>query len=135
MKDDNQARVLLVEPNNAIREWIADILTNAGFQIELSPQDGDPVAFAEQIRPQAIVAGIQVRTRSGSPLVDDLQKNPRTADIPVVLYRIPKRSGTAPATSNGSREILDLPRDFPILADAVARAIGEPPPSTPSSIP
>ena len=133
MNDESRATVLLIERDPDVSAMFTDILRDAGFQVEQLPENAEPVAFAEQMRPNVIALGVWPEPFLDAPIAADLQKNPETADIPVVVYSAFGRPVIANATASNIRAILDLSRKPISLPAAVARALGEPPSSTPSS--
>lgn len=123
------ARVLLVEPNPALRELNETILQEAGCTVETPPDGVDAVAFAMQSHPQGIVLGIHYNAPQGEHILDQLQANPTTRDIPVVVTATTAQIAAHARATPIARYTIVEPYDIQQLENAVCRALKNPPPA------
>ena len=72
-------RALLIEPNPALRELDALILSEAGYHVDELPDQADPLACTEQTKPQVIVVGIRFQNPDDWQIIDRLQSAPKPA--------------------------------------------------------
>jgi DNA-binding response OmpR family regulator len=88
-----QPLIAIVEDDREMREWLADIMRAAKFQVSLAPNGLRLVSALQIDRPDLIVLDVNLSWIDGFELCRALKKNPTFADIPVVFL-----SGrTAPA--------------------------------------
>lgn len=114
--------VLLVEWDPDIRELDDLILTEAGYRVTTAPPGVDPVEFAAQASPDAIVVRIRPTERESWRILDSLQVSPRTARF----------------RSSWSRRPSALPpprRRRPMRATRSSRRSTSPPSKPPSAMP
>lgn len=123
------ARVLLVEQNPALRDLNETILEEAGCAVEMPPDGVDAVAFAEQSHPQGIVLGIHYNAPQGEHILDQLQANPTTRDIPVVVTATTAQLAAQARATPLARYTIVEPYDIQQLENAVCRALNNPPPA------
>jgi len=120
-------KVLVIEPDLDVREMIADLFSLTDYHVEPLPEEGDAVAFSERIRPKVIMIGIRPTIPEDRQIVEDLQGNPRTRAIPVVVTSTSEKVVAEAADCANVRETLVAPYDLTTLEQAVATALGEQP--------
>lgn len=79
------ARVLIADDNTDMREYLARLLTGAGYEVETV---GDGQQALETIRatmPDLVVSDVMMPLLDGLALVSTLRADPRTAAVPVLL--------------------------------------------------
>lgn len=123
-------RILLLESDPDIRELNQVLLEEAGYLVDTCPARADPVEYAEQTGPKAIVLGIRPGTNQDWDILDRLQANPRTQAIPVVvvstLEHLAAEAKAAPAASS----VVVAPFDIQAFDVAIADALKSPPASS-----
>ena len=124
---EEPAKVLLVESEPALRELEDQVLSDAGYQVQVLPEHGDPVAFADQTSPQVIVISIGPTVPDDWQIIDRLQSNPKTRAIPIVVISTSRRRAANAAASTNVSETVVAPFDIDSLETAVAAALGKPP--------
>lgn len=122
-------RVLLIESDPALRELNETILQEAGYTVETPPEGGDVLAFVEQTHPQVIVLGIQGNSDRSWHILDQLQANPHTRDIPVVVVSTSSRLAAQAKASPQAQQAVVGPYNIWDLETAVANALHHPPPA------
>src|SRR5262249_5833233 len=78
--------------------------------------------------PDVIVLSVGPTEASGPDLVDRFRSDERTAKIPLVVISSTEQSAVQAQASSNVRETVVMPYDIDALRDAVARALGNPPP-------
>lgn len=120
--------VLLLGLDPDLRELNELILADAGYRTEEVPAESDPVDFASRTQPDVIVAGVPPLPLDQT-VIDLLRANPTTRQIPVCVIATGERSAAASNAAPNVRDCVVAPYDAGALEDAVARALGNPPPS------
>jgi DNA-binding response OmpR family regulator len=77
--------VAVVEDEREMREWLADTLRAAGYQVAVAPNGLRLVAALQIDRPDLIVLDVNLSWIDGFELCRALKKNPAYSDIPVVF--------------------------------------------------
>jgi DNA-binding response OmpR family regulator len=80
-----QPLIAIVEDDREMREWLADIMRAAKFQVSLAPNGLRLVSALQIDRPDLIVLDVNLSWIDGFELCRALKKNPTFADIPVVF--------------------------------------------------
>jgi CheY-like chemotaxis protein len=109
--------VLLVEDDAALRELMAEILTDEGYAV-LEAKDGrHGLRLAQEHMPSLILADQVLPAMSGIELLERLRASRATRSIPVVLV-----SGRpADGGSLQPDEVIDKPFDLDVLLSHVER--------------
>jgi PAS domain S-box-containing protein len=95
-------RVLHIEDNLANLELVEQVLTRSGVVELLAAMSGSlGIELAREHRPHLILLDLHLPDMSGTELLDILQADPRTAEIPVVVV-------TADATPSQIQRLRDI---------------------------
>jgi CheY-like chemotaxis protein len=112
------ARVLVIDDEPDVRWLIRMSLERAGHEV-LAAEDGlRGIALAQKQRPEIIVLDLMMPVMDGYAVLAELAKDPRTADVPVVVLSaraIPDEAERA--TGAGARLFLEKPFDPDALTD------------------
>jgi DNA-binding response OmpR family regulator len=79
-------RILVVDDNVDILHLVALILKNNGFEVLASPKGDDVLANTENFLPQVILLDVFLSGHDGRAICRELKGNPRTKDIPVIMF-------------------------------------------------
>lgn len=114
--------VLIVEDDRDFSEIIATLLQDAGYRTRAIADGQQVVAFARQLKPDAITLDINLPRADGWSVLNQLKADPETAAIPVIIVSIVdnKRFGY----SLGANEYLVKPVEREQLLGALHRVIG-----------
>ncbi|HEX5417251.1 MAG TPA: hypothetical protein VFZ25_16420 [Chloroflexota bacterium] len=131
--NQSPSRILVIEPNPDLRELEETILSDDGYRVETPPDESDPVETAARSAPDVIVLGISgTNAPRDWQILDQLQANPRTRTIPVVIISTSEHTAAAaqatPVVGSVGRTIV-APYNINALEDAVAHALKNPPPA------
>lgn len=77
--------VAVVDDDREVREWLADTLAVAGYQVVLAANGLRLVSALQVDRPDLILLDVNMSWIDGFELCRALKKNPLWADIPVVF--------------------------------------------------
>jgi CheY-like chemotaxis protein len=95
-------RILHIEDNLANLELVEQVLTRSGVVELLAAMSGSlGLELAREHRPHLILLDLHLPDMSGTELLDRLQADPRTAEIPVVVV-------TADATPSQIQRLRDI---------------------------
>jgi DNA-binding response OmpR family regulator len=79
-------RILVVDDNLDILHLVEIILKNNGFEVLSSPKGDDVLAKTEDFSPQVILLDVFLSGHDGREICRQLKENPRTKDIPVIMF-------------------------------------------------
>jgi CheY-like chemotaxis protein len=79
------AVALVVDDSMLIRYTVCRHLEQRGFTVESATNGVEALVILERVHPDVIVTDIQMPKMSGSELITELKKNPKTADIPIII--------------------------------------------------
>jgi len=77
--------VAVVDDDREVREWLADTLKHAGYQVALAANGLRLVSALQVDRPDLILLDVNMSWIDGFELCRALKKNPLWADIPAVF--------------------------------------------------
>ncbi len=127
------ARILIVDDEDANIEILQRILTRAGFaRIETTNDSREVSALYIEHRPDLILLDLHLPDISGKDVLRDLRADPRTATTPVVIL-------SADATTDqpqrliarGATDYLTKPFNIPRILHMIDHLELTPPPQTP----
>lgn len=84
MREDRN-RVLVIDDDANLRTLLKLLFEHRGFEVLLAPDGEIGMALAEGSRPDVILLDVAMPYRNGLEVYLDLQNNPRTAEIPVIV--------------------------------------------------
>ena len=79
------AVALVVDDSMLIRYTVCRHLEERGFTVESATNGIEALAILERVHPDVIVTDMQMPRMSGSELITELKKNPKTAGIPIII--------------------------------------------------
>ncbi|MEU4877098.1 SpoIIE family protein phosphatase [Streptomyces sp. NPDC021608] len=79
------ARLLVADDNADMREYLARILTAAGYEVEAVGDGAEALDAARRRTPDLVVSDVMMPRLGGLELVGRLRADTRTASVPVVL--------------------------------------------------
>ena len=83
--NSNQARVLVVDDELAIREMIQFSLRRAGMQVDIAGDAREALSIISERKPDIILMDWMMPGVSGLDLTRRLRREPVTADIPIIM--------------------------------------------------
>lgn len=79
------AVALVVDDSMLIRYTVCRHLEQRGFTVESATNGVEALVILERVHPDVIVTDMQMPKMSGSELITELKKNPKTTDIPIII--------------------------------------------------
>jgi CheY-like chemotaxis protein len=76
---------LVVDDSMLIRYTVCRSLEERGFIVESATNGLEALQILERVIPDVMVTDMQMPKMSGSELITELKKNPRTAGIPIII--------------------------------------------------
>src|ERR1700683_1229110 len=76
---------LVVDDSMLIRYTVCRFLEERGFGVESATNGAEALEILERVHPDLIFTDMQMPKMSGTELITALKKNPRTADIPIII--------------------------------------------------
>lgn len=77
--------ILVVEDDYNLSHNIVDVLENSGYDVELAANGFDGLNIALQILPDLILCDVMMPQMDGYELLEQLNKNPKTSNIPFIF--------------------------------------------------
>jgi len=118
------ARVLVIDDEQDVRWLIRVSLERAGHEVLVAEDGLRGVAIAMKQHPEAIVLDLMMPVMDGYGVLAELAKDPRTADVPVLVLSaraIPDEADRA--TQAGARRFLEKPFDPDDLVRELAEVL------------
>ena len=112
------ARVLVVEDNNDLRSLLADVLTDAGFEVTAVANGVEALELLHAWQPEAIVLDLMMPVMDGPTFLRERRRVPGLSSVPVLVltahpYHYRVLDGLGPTA------VLRKPYDVDELIDAV----------------
>jgi len=85
MKGSRQYHVLVVDDDSAIRNLHTDLLTGAGYEVEVAPDGAEALGRVEVRLPDLVLLDLDMPRVTGYEVCRRLKADPRTRFIPVVI--------------------------------------------------
>jgi len=85
MNQENPIRVLVVDDEEDVRDYLRRALADAGFDVETAVDGLDAMAKVRQHPPDAISLDLVMPRHSGARFYRDLQHDARLSKIPVLI--------------------------------------------------
>jgi CheY-like chemotaxis protein len=79
------AVALVVDDSMLIRYTVCRFLEERGFAVESATNGVEALQILERVRPELIVADMQMPKMNGSQLITELKKKPETSGIPIII--------------------------------------------------
>jgi twitching motility two-component system response regulator PilH len=76
---------LVVDDSMLIRYTVCRSLEERGFTVEAATNGIEALQILERVQPDLIVTDMQMPKMSGSELITELKKNPKTSAIPIII--------------------------------------------------
>ena len=76
---------LVVDDSMLIRYTVCRSLEERGFAVESATNGVEALQILQRLQPDLIVTDMQMPKMSGSELITALKKNPKTANIPIII--------------------------------------------------
>ncbi|MDR4516336.1 MAG: Hpt domain-containing protein [Nitrosomonas sp.] len=109
-KDESKATILIVDDSLTVRKVTSRLLDREGYKILTAKQGLEAMDIIAEIKPDIILADLEMPKMNGFELIQKIRSNPDTADIPIIVIT----SRTAEkhrkmATEFGANEFLGKP--------------------------
>lgn len=122
----NSHLVLIAHDSDVIRKMIGDVLTDAGFRVEMAADGTEALKKAIEQRPQGMVLDVGLPGIYGFEICERLKGNPDTKSIKIVLlssvYDM-RRYKRTPANLYGADDYIEKHHIPDFLADKLQRLI------------
>lgn len=83
--DKKMKKILFIEDESALQRAVSSVLTDQGYKM-FSAMDGEMgILFARKELPDLILLDLIIPKKDGFAVLDELKKEPATANIPVIV--------------------------------------------------
>jgi DNA-binding response OmpR family regulator len=120
------SRILVIDDNHSVRNAIALMLSSRGFEVIEAESGEMGIALARTTVPALILSDIRMPNMDGFAVFEDLQRDPATANIPVLFMTGWADFSKVVGLLNRGIRVLQKPFGMEVLMDAVCDCIGEP---------
>jgi CheY-like chemotaxis protein len=130
--DEPKHRVLVVESDIETADLLADLMENAGYDVEVATEGNYALTLTDRFEPEVILLGLDMPGMNGYEVTQVLRNEPRFAQrfrftrlfyITQKEHMISKRFDVLPGTPMS--DYIFKPIDIPELLDKIQRALGE----------
>lgn len=112
------SRALVVEGNVGAAQRMKRYLEGAGCEVEVASDAADALRQIAVQRPDLMVVDLELPDRTGWELMSEIQSDPDTADLPVVMVSLDNDDGPI---SLGSLNVLEKPVRKEVLFEVLQR--------------
>jgi CheY-like chemotaxis protein len=125
-----QATVLVVDDDEAIRETVRDVLSDEGYRVLVAENGAKALELLEKAHPAVVLLDLMMPIMSGWEVLETLEQREDLAHIPVVVVSAmcsrPPRNviPSRPPNPPGARMYLAKPIDLAHLLDVVSHYCG-----------
>ncbi|HWQ68979.1 MAG TPA: response regulator [Patescibacteria group bacterium] len=81
-----KAAISVIDDNEAMQEWVRDILESQGYRVYQTTRALDGIALVKTVRPDLILMGFELPEPNGLPAVKVLKSDRAASDIPVAAF-------------------------------------------------
>ena len=124
MTSNGTPHILVVEDDGDIREAVLEVLEDEGFTVTGTTDGAQAMAYLDgsTVSPDLILLDVMMPTMDGFQFRAEQRKNPRHAEIPVIVFTA---DGHAKAISAelGAAAVLRKPVKIGALVDVVRRVL------------
>lgn len=122
------ATILIVDDHVLNREFLLTLLGYGGHKLIQASDGMEGLQKVKAERPQLVIADILMPNMDGYEFVARMQRDPSTADIPIIFYTAAyrEREATVMAQACGVRWVLHKPSDPELILETVQQALGVP---------
>lgn len=118
-------RILVIDDTPANIQTVAAILKGQGYQLSVATNGKQALGVVEKIRPDLILLDVMMPGMDGPATFRELQKNPATAHIPVMLLTAKVQATDRSRFADlGVKAVLVKPFDPMGLSQQVAEILG-----------
>jgi diguanylate cyclase (GGDEF)-like protein len=122
------ARILVVDDRALNRDYLVTLLGYLGHTLMQACDGQEALERVRTAPPDLVITDIAMPKLSGVEFIEQMQREPRTADIPVIFYsatyRVPEARLMAQACKAAA--VIPKPSDPEVIISAVKLALGEP---------
>lgn len=79
-------KILLIEDDPDISEFLLDYLTDCGYEIHHFPDVLDIQPLLKQIHPDLVILDYMLPVVNGGELCSQIKRNPDTSELPVIMF-------------------------------------------------
>jgi CheY-like chemotaxis protein len=114
------ARILVVDDDASIREFLRDLLDMEGYEVEEAVNGAEAVERVRTDPPSAVLMDLMMPILSGAEATSRLKSDPDTARVPILAMSA-GRNLAAMATNVPADGFVSKPFDLKILVAALAK--------------
>jgi CheY-like chemotaxis protein len=120
-------RILVVDDEPTIREFVSEVLRDAGYTVETAANGAEALQLMQRSLPHGIVLDVMMPKLDAQGFVELARLNPTFAKIPIVVLTAAYAAHET-AERLGARACLTKPFELDDLVSVVAGVAGEPVP-------
>ncbi len=117
--------ILIVDDDPSIREMLADLLTDEGYEVVLAVDGLDALDCVREHRPALIVLDMLMPRMDGLDFAQAYHAMPRPHAPIILLSASQNHAGTQPAAQIGARIVINKPFDLARLLRAIDTVFNE----------
>jgi CheY-like chemotaxis protein len=102
-------KILIVDDDKNLAEMIAEFCEGAGFQAKTVTHSPDAFKTAQEWRPHLITLDLEMPHMDGVEVLRQLQTDPATAGIPVVIVSVVARGALERGLLEDTRAVFEKP--------------------------
>src|SRR3954447_1705596 len=89
-------KVLVVEDDAAIRDALAEALTDEGFPVEIARDGAEAFELIDEDRPALVLLDLMMPRMTGWQVIQEMRKRPDLRSVPLFVITAAGNAGTVP---------------------------------------
>ena len=118
-----EKKILIVDDDTITLEMLEKILLLEGYWVAKATNGKEALYIADEFQPDLIILDIMMPIMDGTEAMENLERNPRTKNIPVLFLTSLVSRKEKSESSNSKRRLLAKPIEKDKLLEEVARCI------------
>jgi CheY-like chemotaxis protein len=118
-------RVLVVDDEAIIRNFLADGLTDAGYQVMTARDGAEAIQSVHQYQPDAVLLDLVMPVADGWAFLRERRVQPAVAIVPVVVFSAAGKEGIRDASALRATAVLTKPLDLDVLVTVLQHVLSD----------
>jgi CheY-like chemotaxis protein len=118
-------RILVVDDESIIRTFLAEGLTDAGYQVVTARDGAEALDRVQQYRPDAVLLDLLMPVHDGFTFLRERRVQPALAAVPVVVFSAAGREGLHDASTLRANAVLPKPLDLEVLSAVLEHLLND----------
>ena len=122
MHAHSHCRLLIVEDDPSVAQFMAMVLSDEGYEVAVASTGEEALQLLESARPDLVLLDMILPAMQGAAVLEEMRRR-AGPDLPLIVMTA-KREGGVPVEEMGAQGLLEKPFDLGELLEQVQRVVG-----------